>query len=556
VRTRVTAALIAALALLAWLVTPAVAAAPLRREAARAHAAGATGHPVPFRVLSTGIRAVSGTTPAPRLAGINATAVAVGGVVVLLALTIFVTRRLTHRGGRRPDRRPPSAPSTQELAAAAANALVTTDAAVRTSEQELGFAAARCGERAIAPFSVALQSARAELGAAFTLRQMLDDGVPASDATTRAYLTDISVHCTEANRLLDEQSEAFDRLQDLAARTPSLVAEVDAHIEQQAARVGASRLILDHLGARYTAEAVAVVAANPDDALERLDFAGESLASAKNELAAGHTGRAVVLLQAAEAEADEADDLLDGVKHMEAELTQAASGLPAALREVDAELGEATAVLAGSSEDGSLARLVLEAQAVAADVRARQAAAPFDALAALRAVQRADSALDRALANGREEQARRERARAVLDQAMLVARSSLTAAADFVATRRGGIGATARTRLAESQRHFQQAIGSGQHDPEAALTEAQHADGLAQQAWALAEQDIASFDDGELGAVVTTAGVRGAILGGTLIDSLSGGIGPASFGGTGTRGRRSIGPEHSILGQVSMSNRA
>jgi hypothetical protein len=528
VRARVTAALIAALAVLAWVGTLAMAAGPVHRGPA----------------------------------GTNETAVAVGVAVVLVALTIFVTRRITGRGGRGLDRSAPVAPSTQELATAAANALVITDAAVRTSEQELGFAAARCGERATAPFSVALQLARAELSAAFTLRQLLDDGVPASEATTRACLTDISVHCTEASRLLDEQSEAFDRLQDLAARTPRLVAEVDAHIAQQAARVSASRQILDRLRARYTADAIEVVAANPDDAVERLDFAADSLASARNELAAGLAGRAAVLLQAAESEADEAADLLDGVKHMEAELTQAASGLAAALREVDAEIGEAAAVLAGGPQDGDLTRLVIEAQAVAADVRARQAAPPFDALGALRDVQRADSALDRVLANGREEQARRERARAVLDQAMLVARSSVTAAADFIATRRGGVGATARTRLAESQRHFQQAIGSGQHDPEAALAEAQRADALAQQAQALSEVDVASFEDGELGAVIATAGVRGAILGGTLIDSLSGGIGPASFGGVGTRGRRSIGPdendsaERAILGQVSISDRA
>ena len=422
---------------------------------------------------------------------------------------------------------------------------MVTDSAVRTSDQELGFATARCGERATAPFASALQSARSELAAAFMLRQLLDDGVADGAATTRAYLTDISLHCAKASRLLDEQSEAFDRLQDLTARAPRLVAEVDALIAQQAARVGPARQILDRLAARYTAKAVAVVAANPDDAVERLDFAVDSVASARNELADGRAEMAAVLLQAAESEADEAADLLDGVKHMEAELTQAASGLPAALREVDAEIGEAAKVPA-SRPRGELGRLVVEAQAVAADARAKQAAGLFDALRALRDVQRADAALDRALASGREAQARRERARAVLDQAMLVARSSVTAASDYIATRRGGVGATARTRLAESQRHFQQAIRSAQSDPEAALTDAQHADALAQHAGALAEQDVAGFDDGELGALVTSAGVRGAILGGTLIDSLPGGIGPASFGGTGTRGRRSIRPEHSI----------
>jgi hypothetical protein len=552
VRTRVTAALIAALALLAWVLTPALAVASARRTAARADAAGATGHPVPALALSAGPWAGFRTTPTRRPAGSSDAAVAAAGFVVLLALTIFITRRVTRRGGDRPDRRPPSATSPHELAVAAEKALVTTDDAVRTSDQELGFATARCGVRATAPFSAALRSARAELAAAFTLRQRLEDGVPLSQATTRAYLAEISSRCGNADRMLDEQADAFDSLQNLAARAPSLAAEIEAHIAQQSARVGAARQILERLTARYTAEGIAVVAANPGDAVERLDFAVGCLASARDELAAGLAGRAVVMLQCAEASADEAVDLLDGVKHMEAELTQSASGLAAALREVDAEIGEARELVPEGPSRAELAHLVAQAQAIAADVRARQAAGPFDALRALREVQQADSALDGALASGREELARRERARAVLDQAMLVARSSVTTAGDFVATRRGGVGAIARTRLAESQRHFQQAIGSAQDDPEAALTEAQHADALAQQARELAEQDVASFDDGELGTVlITTAGVttgalRGAILGGTLIDSMSGGLGPASFGGAGTRGRRSLEATHSL----------
>ena len=54
----------------------------------------------------------------------------------------------------------------------------------------------------------------------------------------RSRLVAITAHCAEASRLLDEQSEAFDRLQDLEVRAPQLVAEVDAHVAQQSARVG------------------------------------------------------------------------------------------------------------------------------------------------------------------------------------------------------------------------------------------------------------------------------------------------------------------------------
>jgi hypothetical protein len=644
VRTRVTAALIAALALLAWVVTPALAAAPLRFRAAHGHTAWLTGHPVPIRTLIAGGPAGSATTPAPGLSGASETALIVGGIVVLLALAILVTRRSAVRAGRgagaRPDRlAPPLSPGTAELAAQASRALVQIDDAVLSSEQELGFAIARFGERAAAPFSAAVGSARAQLRDAFRLRQLLDDSA-ANEATTQSRLAEIRARCAAASSLLDEQAEAFDRLHNIAGSAPQLVAEVDAHIAQQDARLSRSRQVLGRLAGKYTPDAVLAVASNPDQAADRLEFAADSLATARQELAAGDSITAAVLLQAAEAGADQATDLLTGVQHMEAELTQAASAVPAALREVDAEIGEATAWLAERPDDGR-AMLVAQARAVSADVRANQAAGAFDALAALRDVQQADAAIDRALAGVRTDQARRQRAMAVLDQAMLVARSSVMAAEDFITTRRGGVGATGRTRLAEGQRHFRQAIGCAQSDPDAALTEAQYADALAQQARALAEQDVAQFDAGELSpdvasvaaggagdaggaggaagagpagagagdagasdaeaggaeagaapagvgidgaeagsadaggaeagaapagagtggagadaggvGAVAAAGLRGAILGGILIDSGADGIGPGSFGGVGTRGRRGLRGDHRSTGQHSVA---
>jgi hypothetical protein len=465
----------------------------------------------------------------------------------------------------------PAGPATEELDAQAARALVETDDSVRTSEQELGFAMARFGEQAVAPFSAALRSATAELAEAFRLRQLLDDGVPAGEAARRSQLAEVSARCAEASRLLDEESEAFDRLVDLGARAPQLAAEVDAHVAQQAARVERSRQILARLAARYTPQAVAAVAASPGQAAERLDFATACLLAAHQEPDGGATDRATAplraaeqqpraaLLQAAEAAADQATDLLSAVQHAEAELTQAASALPAALREMDAEIAEANVLVAGQPPD-ERASIVTRALAIAAGVRAQQAAGPFDALAALADLQQADTALDHILAGGRDEQTRRERARAVLDQAMLVARSSVTAAEDFIATRRGGVGASARTRLAEARRHFQLAIVAAQADPEAAVAEAQHADTLARQASSLAEQDVASFDSGtdsaarEPGLIAdggesgddgvsrdggeSADGLRAALLGGILIDRR---LGPGSFGGSRTRGRRGAG---------------
>ncbi|NEC66440.1 TPM domain-containing protein, partial [Streptomyces sp. SID9727] len=73
-----------------------------------------------------------------------------------------------------------------------------------------------------------------------------------------------------------------------------------------------------------------------------------------------------------------------------------------------------------------------------------------DPINALRRVEEADRALDEALAGAREREQGDTRARSLLDGALLTARSSVAAAADFVTTHRGAVGSTARTRLAEA----------------------------------------------------------------------------------------------------------
>ena len=470
-------------------------------------------------------------------------------------------------GARRRAPAQPAGPSTAELAAQAASALVATDDAIKTSDQELSFAVARFGEQAAAPFSAALKAARAEIAAAFKLRQLLDDDIPETEPVRRSMLTEIAGRCGRANQILDEQSQAFDELQNLEARAPQVLAEVDHHVTQQDSRADRSEQTLTRLGAKYSAIAVATVTSSPGQARERLEFARGRLAAARQSLAADSAGEAAVSLQAAESAADQAESLLDGIGHLEAELTQAASALPTALREIDADIAEATALHAGPSD--GWAAVVARAQAAATAAREQLAAnQPFDPLAALRQVEEAGAELDHSLGSAREKRDRQERARAVLDQAMLVARSSVTAAEDFITTRRGGVGAAARTRLAEAHRHFQQAIACARDDPEAALAEAQ-ARGRTRPAGALrwqsrtsptsarpaTDRSSAAADSGPGSAARSwaaswstrcSAAVLAPVDGAASASADSalgglGGLGPGSFGGTGTRGRHSIG---------------
>jgi hypothetical protein len=204
--------------------------------------------------------------------------------------------------------------------------------------------------------------------------------------------------------------------------------------------------------------------------------------------------------------------------------------------------------------------LVARAEAAIAEAAKAATAPQPDPIAALRLLDEANTALDAYLAEAREAQDRSRRAAAALDQALLTARSAVATAEDFVTTRRGAVGSPARTRLAEAQRHLQQASADG--DPVAALQEAQQADALAQEALRLAQSDVSQWSGPGMGGGGNNLGVDlgSLVLGGILSGGFSGGGGRGrggggfggvgsfgggggfgggtSFGGSATRGRR------------------
>lgn len=493
-------------------------------------------------------------------------AVAVGGVAAAGGY-LFVRHRRAGRAETGTASVPGGVPLA-ELDKSASRLLVETDDAVRTSEQELGFATAEFGEAAVVPFAAALDFARTELSAAFRIRQRLDDDVPEDDAAKRAMLAEITTRCTEANRRLDEQSDAFDRLRDLEANAPQVAAQVARDAATLSQAVDPARTTLAQLARRYADSALAPVAENADQAAERLAFVQDALTDADREHTAGRTGPAAVSVQAAEAAVAQAALLLDAVHRRAAELDEAASSLHGLVAETEADLAEADALVAAGRNDPALVGLVARARGELTAAAAESGPERTDPIAAARRIEEADAALDKALADVRDEQERVRRARAGLDQALGAARAEVAAASDFVTTNRGAVGGTARTRLGEAQRHLDQAHASASADPVAALAEAQRSAALAGEAIGLAQQDVQRFRGGYGGGTGGGFGggfgggggggfgnLAGVVLGGILINGglgggrsggwsggrgggSRGGPGPGSFGGSGTRGRR------------------
>ncbi|WP_442816379.1 TPM domain-containing protein [Streptomyces sp. NBC_01233] len=531
--------------------------------AANGYDAVLAGQPVPVPTITPGPADPGGGSSGENGAGdFVLPVVAVGAAGALGAYAYTRRKRKAASGGGRgtttgpgwpegaPDRLP-----LPELDGRARTLLVETDDAVRTSTEELGFASAQFGEEAVGTFTEAVGYAKGELTHAFRLRQQLDDAYPEDDATRRRMLDEIVARCTEANRRLDAESADFDRLRDLEKNAPQALAAVEERYLELTGRATTAEATLTALTRRYADSAAAPVASNPEQAKDRLLFTATNLGLAHAALATGENGTAAVHVRAAEGAVDQAATLVDAVERRAQELAEAAGKLTGALNETETDLADARGLLTGTTEGTSTADLrgrIGRAEAVLAGVRQEEASGRYDPIDTLRRIEEADAALDEALSGVRERESGRQRAAALLDQAMLSARSAIGAATDYVTTSRGAVGSQARTRLAEAGRHLERAGSLAEADPSGALAEAQRADAMARQAQQLAEQDVRAYQDPYAGR---RGGQSGAALGGIILGEIlrgggfgrgggggfgggfGGGGGPGSFGGGGTRGR-------------------
>ena len=256
-------------------------------------------------------------------------------------------------------------------------------------------------------------------------------------------------------------------------------------------------------------------------------------------------GAAVSVLAAEEAAA-QAGQLLDAVERLGADLDQAASGVQAAMAETAQDLAEAKALVAGGQTPSDLTGHVAAAEAALAAVQLEMAGPvrPTGGHPPCAGGRRPPRPGTR---GGAGPPAAGHAGSGVARAALLAARSEISATQDFITTRRGAVGGEARTRLAEAQRHYDEAMAAAPSDPVAALSHAQRADALAEHAGQLARSDVGTFSDsGGLGeSSGGGGGLGGLVLGGILIDSMFGGrsggsgFGGGGFGGSGGGGRSS-----------------
>ncbi|WP_282837009.1 TPM domain-containing protein [Microbacterium flavum] len=492
-------------------------------------------------------------------------------VIALVGLVIFIVIRSRRRsrtaapGGSGagqlsgPDAGPVdplAGVSTEELAQRAASALVATDDAVRTSGQELEFARAQFGDASATEFQAALTSAQNDLDTAFALKQQLDDATPDAEADTRAWNAQIIDLCAHANAELDEKARAFDELRQLERNAPEALARVQSERGAVAKTQDAAAAALTALEAVYAPEALVTVADNPAQAAERLQFADEHLAAAQRDIGAGDGAAAAVEIRGAEAAVAQADLLLKSISKLGGDLAQGEKDAAALVADIEHDLVGAATL---PDPDGRLASVVDGTRQQLDAAKALLAGPGKRPLAALEGLSRTNDQIDTLLAGVRDAQARAQRQGSQLTLALTQAQGQVSAAEDYITSRRGAIGAEARTRLAEAGAALVQARQLQQGDPGQALQYARRAGDLAAQAIQFAQNDVGAFSGGG-GGGGGGGNMMGAVLGGILINSLlggggggrgggfggmggggrggGGGMSPGSFGGGGTRSRR------------------
>jgi hypothetical protein len=384
-----------------------------------------------------------------------------------------------------------------DLAQRAGAALVAADERIRVTSDELAFAEAELGPGATMGLAEALAAVREHMGEAFRLNQLNYDEIPDTAEELRTRNARIVQLCEWAEDLLDVHTSALAEKVARARRAPEIIASVRADASRLRERIPHARETVSRLAARYAADALAQVEANPGEADQLLGFAEHSAGVAERRRAAGQREQANLALEASTESVRRAATLLDAVETFEVEALRAESTLGAIVEDSRGDLVAARKEPASPKVAAAMGELQA---ALAALPPAGVNADPFTHLDRLR---EANAGLDAAIAAARDRAARPIPPLDHVVHAIDDADRQLAVARDLIAGHRGWIGADARTRLAEAERvraELDQFIGMAaaaattidEDDREQAMAMARRAAYLAGEALQLARRDIDS----------------------------------------------------------------
>lgn len=435
--------------------------------------------------------------------------------------------------------------STDALDELAHEELVSTDESIRLADTELSLAKAEFGDARVRDLEQALNHSRRTLDRAFAIRHKLDHGPRPGESERRAMLLEIISTCGTADDRLDEQTGRYQDMRTQLLNAPNTLDHLTQRAVDLRTRIPQATTQLDGLRARYDEETLASISDNIDMATEDVNMAERSADEARALLAkpAGEQAGLIDALRATDLALDQAERLIEGIEHAEENISQAVAGLEALIAEVRGEIDEATNLLAApgaANIDRAALAAAVDAGRNALGTAERTGAT--DPLGAWTELTDADADLDEHLEHARDAANAFHRTMQTLHNALMDARAQVTGARDIIGTRRRMVGSTARTRLAEAERHLHTAEaiaqnpGTGQQNsPRAGIREAREAARLGKAAINAARRDINRHQQQ---MNYRGGGNSGALVAGLVLGNMMGGGGGfgGGFGGGGGLG--------------------
>lgn len=283
--------------------------------------------------FADGLVAAQAPSPVPGIVG----GVAAAGVGTAVVVGITRSRLMKRREKKAADA------EAAELDQKAGVMLVQLDDALKTSEQELGFAQAQFGEKQTKDFAAALDQAKGLAKQAFEVQQKLDDAFPETPEQHRELTQQLIALAQQADDVLDAQQQAFDDLRALEKNAPEVLDTVEAEQDGLSERIDDAEKTIAGLKKTYPDGDLSSLAGLPAQARKLDRFADSTVADARAAIAAKDPEQAgvAVAVRAAQQAVGQVVQLLASVDRTKAKLEAKAQQDAAAAAALDTQLRDA-----------------------------------------------------------------------------------------------------------------------------------------------------------------------------------------------------------------------
>lgn len=272
----------------------------------------------------------------------------IGGVAVAGGGTALIVRAVRRRRAKKKVQ-DAAAADIKTLELRAGKLLVGLDDALKTSEQELGFAQAQFGDDQIRDFRAALADAKASAKQAFEIQQKLDDAFPETPERYRAMTLQLIELAERADATLDAQADSFEKLRRLDENAPQVLDEIAKEQQGLAARIDTAENILTGLVAKYPEADLDHLTGVPAQARKLTAFAATAVDKARAELAKPK-GDAAVAVRAAQQAVGQVGQLIASIDTAAKDLSTQGQLRKQAAAELDQQLQRARSQVSAAED--------------------------------------------------------------------------------------------------------------------------------------------------------------------------------------------------------------